>query len=254
MQQRGQARVSTIIDAIDNQTIGQLTSFALAFGVQDEVVIANASYTGTFAEIQTKLLDLDQQWIKASDSDPLIQSRLVTNTAQDFEEYRTTFPSNLELLMTDKYGGLVAASNRVTDYYQADEDWWQKAWNNGQGATYVGQPEFDESAQSYSLVIAIPIYAHSPSGLKQAIGVIRTTLDFGVIQTLISSFTVDQTGHLNLLLPAGESISHEGGQAQLVDAETLSTINEIADKNYAQVPSYKGIPISSECNSLRFGQ
>ena len=61
------------------------------------------------------------------------------------------------MFVTDKYGALVASTNRTSDYYQADEDWWQAAYNNGEGAIYFGQPEFDESSQSFGIIMAVPI-------------------------------------------------------------------------------------------------
>lgn len=59
-----------------------------------------------------------------------------------------------EIFATNKYGANVAQTGRTSDYYQADEQWWQLAVKNG---IYVGDVTYDESAKVYSTDIAVAI-------------------------------------------------------------------------------------------------
>ena len=40
-------------------------------------------------------------------------------------------------LIANAAGELIAADSKTDDYFQADEDWWQAAWNGGKGKLYV---------------------------------------------------------------------------------------------------------------------
>src|SRR5207249_2780667 len=105
-------------------------------------------YTGDAAAIRAEIDRRDQTWRAAADTDPLIQDRLNGTIASELSEYHDTFPDNTEVLATDKYGALVGASVRTSNYNQAGESWWQAAYNNGQGAIYIGQPEYDQSSKA----------------------------------------------------------------------------------------------------------
>ena len=72
-----------------------------------------------------------------------------------------------EIFATNKYGANVAQTQRTTDYYQADEQWWQIAKKEG---FYVGPVEFDESVGSFTITIAIGVY----DDRKDFIGAIKS--------------------------------------------------------------------------------
>lgn len=114
---------------------------------------------------------LDAQWQQAGDDDPLVQDRLNNPAAVTLRQFQERFEANRELFITDQYGGLVAASNRTTDYYQGDEAWWQSAYDNGRGRIYISEPTFDSSSDTFGLIMAVPIYA--PDG--EVVGVLRST-------------------------------------------------------------------------------
>jgi hypothetical protein len=66
--------------------------------------------------------------------------------------------SFLDIIVTDARGALVAATGKTADYYQADEVWWQKAFNGGAGSLYRSEIKSDKNAEVVSLVLATPIY------------------------------------------------------------------------------------------------
>ncbi|MBI5352767.1 MAG: GAF domain-containing protein [Chloroflexi bacterium] len=165
---------------------------------------SNVSYTGDEAAIKSKIEQLDQTWVAAdqadNDADPLVFSKINNFTAFQLRTYRDTYPENVELFVTDKYGAVIAATNRTSDYNQSDETWWQTAYNNGVGANYIGSIEYDESAKVYSINMAVPIYA---SGTTRVIGVLRTTV---TMQSLLDAFSTNQTEgtSVEVLFPDGQ--------------------------------------------------
>jgi GAF domain-containing protein/HAMP domain-containing protein len=143
---------------------------------EEFVATANDLYTGEKDEILKRISDLDSRWSAADDQSLLIRGVISNAIADELREFQQHFPYHVELFVTDKYGANVAATNRTTDYYQADEDWWQTTYNSGQGSVYIGQPEFDESSQAYSLIMAIPL-----SYEGHVVGILRSTLDVAAV-------------------------------------------------------------------------
>ena len=181
----------------------------LAIGTQFEEIAEETSdsYTGSNAEIINQITSLDQEWINAPEQNALIQRVLENQTADELREFREIFPNHVELFLTDKYGANIAATNRTSDYYQADEDWWKLAYNLGRGKVYIGQPSFDESSQTYAVDIAIPIYAND-----NLVGILRSTYDVDAIldnlrtESIGSNLTIELRTSSDTLI-TGETIS-----------------------------------------------
>ena len=110
-----------------------------------------------------------------------MQGILDNPITHELKEFYKLFPDYSDLLITDQYGALVAATHHIDDYYQGDEAWWRTVWNNGGGAIYVSQPFFEESVQTYVAEIAVPVYLEG-----QVVGVIHGyyRLDRALIKVL----------------------------------------------------------------------
>jgi methyl-accepting chemotaxis protein len=210
--------------------IKTLQSFGLSKVVQDHVAEVNNHYTGDPATIRAGIETRDQQWQAAGASDPLIQEILNNPISSELREFRDTFPDHVEVLATDKYGALVAASNRTSDYNQADEDWWKAAYNNGKGALYISQPVYDQSAKTSSLIIAMPMVGH---GTQEIIGVLRTTYQLTPLIAMLSATNVGNNSDTDLLLPNGQLLRSEADTITL-DAVTLAALNNASDTAYAE--------------------
>ena len=162
----------------------------------DEVIEQNETYSGGADEILAELTALDEQWISAADDDPLIQAKLTTPFAYELEEVKILIPDFAEVFVTDRHGGLVGSSDRTSDYYQADEEWWQAAYNDGAGAVFIAAPEIDESTGVTGIDIAVPIFANN----GQVIGIIRTTLNVTALVDRLGQIQVGETGRADLLI------------------------------------------------------
>jgi len=192
------------------QEVHSLQSFSLSKVVQDKAEQVNASYGKDQAANLEQIQLLDKQWRAAdtanNDNDPLVSPVLNNEVSSELREFRGTFPENVEVFVTDKYGANIAATNRTSDYYQADEEWWQVAYNNGQGAIYIGQPEFDQSSNTFGLNIAIPLYAH---GTQEVTGVLRTTVNINSVIDILSVPLLGGTAHADLYLPGDQALAPE---------------------------------------------
>jgi methyl-accepting chemotaxis protein len=166
----------------------------------EELDETNRKYLGTEGGNLSQMAELDERWMAASDDSPMIQKVIsddeeVNPLANRLHTFKEAFPQHVEVFATDNYGALVGSTNRTSDYYQADEDWWQAAWNDGEGAVYIGDPEYDESAGVTALNIAMPVKNRE----GEIAGVLRTTLDVQTILDTVARVEVGQTGHVTLV-------------------------------------------------------
>jgi hypothetical protein len=127
----------------------------------------------------SEILETDKKWRETEGLDDFIKSLLTNESAQyliDFQEKHDEF---VEIFITDKKGLVVGETNKTSDYYQADEPWWIKAYNQGTGNTFYGKIEYDESAIAESIPIYIPVI---DPGINKAIGVIKAVCDITAIK------------------------------------------------------------------------
>lgn len=193
-----------------------LQSFDLSKVVQDGVDEVNSSYGSDEAANLQMIKALDQQWLAAdaanNNNAAVVRPILNNEVASELNEFKATFPENSEVFVTDRYGALVAATNRTSDYYQADEDWWQAAYNNGNGAIYFGQPEFDESSHTFGIIMAVPLVEH---GTNKVNGVVRTTLKINKVLDILSQPLLGGTVHTDIYLPGNQALAPEESTTSL---------------------------------------
>lgn len=149
------------------------------------------------ADIERQLQARATQWTTAANSDPLVQDILTPNNAitDALLSFRNRFPENEEIIVTDRAGVLVAATNRVPQYRHIEESWWQNAYKENRGSIDLSLSEDGER-----IFVAVPIYGQQT---PVVVGILRATLS---IQTLNEPLRIDETGAqqvVDLYLPGG---------------------------------------------------
>ena len=211
-----------IVNIFFHEKVSQIQVLGLGDIIEETLEERNESYVGSSEQILAEIQALDEQWIAADDNDPLLLSVLspdpeINEIAFQLSDVDRYLPDHVEVFVTDRYGATVASNNRLSDYYQADEAWWQAAWNDGQGAVYISDPEFDESANANALLIAVPIYADDS---REVLGIMRSTLTVDSLFALIDELKFGETGHTVVFNSMGDIIhdpqsEDDGGSAAL---------------------------------------
>ncbi len=125
-------------------------------------------------ELQEIVLRVESDWPALLGDTGLLRRILEHRTSQFLRRQNEIHATFREILVTDAFGRLIAATNKTSDYYQADEQWWLRTFLQGTGASYVGDLVFEENANSYGIEIAEPIH-DDESGT--VIGVVKGILD-----------------------------------------------------------------------------
>ncbi|HSH02219.1 MAG TPA: ATP-binding protein [Anaerolineae bacterium] len=189
------------------QRTGQVQVLAWSDVVVDSVLVRNEMYEGMGeGEAEAEIKRLNEMWMAGDFNDPVLQEVVTVTDVSDathaMVEFSEQFPIHVEVFITDRYGGTVASSSPdLSDYEQGDEEWWQVAWNGGEGAVYISSPQIETSSQTFAVLVAVPIYAHDSN---EVVGVLRSTIDIVELLELIGEVRVGETGHAVLLDGSGE--------------------------------------------------
>ncbi|MFY0619114.1 PDC sensor domain-containing protein [Shimia sp.] len=146
--------------------------------LQSEVLISAITNqnqdTGSFDA--TMIESLDTQWRSEVGSASDLIDGVLINSAADFLRDRVAESNGqiTEVFVMDALGLNVAASGATSDYWQGDEDKFQKTYPMGAGATHFSEVEFDESSQTYQVQISVTI---ADPATQSPIGAITIGID-----------------------------------------------------------------------------
>ena len=122
---------------------------------------------------------LDERWQQTEGIDDFIKPFITNDTALflvAFQEENDVFS---EIFVTDKKGLIIGETNKTSDYFQADEEWWVQTFNEGKGKEFYGEIEYDESSRSEAIPIYMPVL--DPDS-QEVIGVIKAVCDITAIK------------------------------------------------------------------------
>jgi hypothetical protein len=210
----GQTRVADAEVARLGQVADHIASSADAYvfrRIVDAAVIARvpeirrAAADGTRQPMDAKkTLAIDQEWQKDRKV-PAAVAGVLTNAAARFladivkqdQLYR-------EILVADRHGRLVAASQVTSDYDQADEGWFTLALDDGRrGRITVSDVRRDESADVYAFDISVPVVDPASDEL---VGVMKIVASSQEMLQGIGGLELGATGQVMLIREDGSIV------------------------------------------------
>jgi PAS domain S-box-containing protein len=229
LQGHARDRAAAIGSLLSKQS-DRLEGFVLNKAIQDEAAAANAKYaTDDLAMIWEQLERRDVAWRVAAESDPLVQNVLSNEAADELRKLRDNFPSYIDLLLTDKYGAVLAATARPTVYDQSILSWWQAGFHKGQGAIYMSQPILATGTESRHMIIVMPVHANPDSEL---VGILMATYS---LQDMEQVLEIEGHGHVaenRLLLPTGQMVA-SNHKFVFVEQNTLERLQASSALDFA---------------------
>ncbi|MDD3295819.1 MAG: PAS domain S-box protein [Candidatus Omnitrophica bacterium] len=195
---------------------------------------SNLQYAGMSGEeLKAYFETKDRQWMAEGSNNELVQEILDNSVSKRLISIKDNDEGLAEVMITDAFGALVAASGKTSDFYQADEKWWQVAYSDGKGGVSIEDVEFDESSRSLSVSLAIPV--KNVSG--EVVGTCKAVLDINRLFSALEDFKFGKTGHVILVDYFGNIMFHHELKSigkELINARDLKTLLENQD-NYAVV-------------------
>ena len=173
--------------------------------VRQPVEAANLSYKGDWAETQQLIQERARIWEQGRES----AARLLNSELSRFllETKVRDGDKMVGLLITDRYGALVAASSEPDHYFLSHEPWWEALQAGELDRVYVsgvipGQ-EGSFRTPEETIDIAVPILDDHQHAV---IGAIKASYRFDSLFAMIKEIRIGQTGHAMLFDAAGEPL------------------------------------------------
>jgi hypothetical protein len=124
----------------------------------DPVVVKAIQVQNSKKMTMDAIKKLDTEWMAATGVTPMMKPYLENKCAEALKKYITELPAIVEAFAMDDQGGLVCTVYRTTDYWQGDEAKWQKSFLPN--AEFIDKAMFDESSQTYSVQVSLPVTDH----------------------------------------------------------------------------------------------
>lgn len=211
------ALAGEILDKIDRGVYNKIEEFqvyAKSLLLQEAVRKSNQEFE-VLDNLQAYIDEKDKEWVSMPKETitpfmrRLIDSRVSRELIEKLELYEKKYGHKVygEVFVTNKYGVNVAQTGKTSDYYQADENWWQKAKKDG---LFVRNVDYDESADVYSIDIGIRIDDEAGNFL----GVIKVVSNVDEVFAIIKRpgyLSEYKTTEFKLLTKDGKTIYSSGG-------------------------------------------
>jgi hypothetical protein len=181
---------------VDAYVYRRLLDVSLLARVPDVRAAATAATRQPFDKAAAERIDAE--WAAAKTAPASVASVLTSPAARYLADIAQRDPTYKELLLTDRSGRLVAASNPTTDYYQADEDWWENAYGHGRGQVALSDVSWDASSGRHAIQIAVPVTSPEDESL---VGILKVVSDSREMLALVGGVQLGNTGEAQLVRP-----------------------------------------------------
>lgn len=142
----------------------------------------NSEKRGSDAALQARIDEIRKSWNSAG-SGAAAAAILSSPAARLLRQRREIDPRFLRITVADQVGVSVAATDRPSDYWQAEQSYWQGVYAGGRGAVAVRDVQYDDATKTTYLSVAVPV-KDAASG--QFIGAVDALVDMsGLLQRLV---------------------------------------------------------------------
>ena len=101
--------------------------------------------------------EMDEKWKNTPGIADFMKELMDSGCGPNLRRIQKENPYFAEIFVMDNQGANVCMTDKTSDYWQGDEAKFERSFNNGQGAVFVDEVEFDESTQAYISQVSVPV-------------------------------------------------------------------------------------------------
>jgi hypothetical protein len=120
----------------------------------------------------SSIKEMDDKWKSTAGIADFMTALMESECGKYLRGVQEANPFYAEIFVMDNLGANVCQTDKTSDYWQGDEAKFQKSFNDGKGAIFVDEVEFDDSTQSYLCQVSVPVMENG-----KAIGAITFGID-----------------------------------------------------------------------------
>jgi hypothetical protein len=139
------------------QKVVDLANSKLAKLGTDAAIVAAVKAENAKGRNLDQIKDMDKKWKVTPGIADYMQAMMDSETGKHLRSIQSSAPYYAEIFVMDNQGANVAMTDKTSDYWQGDEAKFKKSFNGGNGAVFVDEVEFDDSAQAYLVQVSVPV-------------------------------------------------------------------------------------------------
>lgn len=101
--------------------------------------------------------EMDEKWKNTPGIADFMKPFMDSGCGPNLQRIQKENPYFAEIFVMDNQGANVCQTDKTSDYWQGDEAKFQKSFNDGKGAIFVDEVEFDDSTQAYISQVSVPV-------------------------------------------------------------------------------------------------
>jgi hypothetical protein len=144
----GEKAPQKIID-LANTTLVQLGS--------DPVIVQAVQAENKKGKSLEQIQAMDKKWQADAGIATYMKELMESELGKHLQTIQSSKPYYAEIFVMDNQGANVSMTDKTSDYWQGDEAKFKNSFNNGQGAVFVDEVEFDDSTQTYLVQVSVPV-------------------------------------------------------------------------------------------------
>ncbi len=159
--------------------------------IVDAVKLANARYNdNTEQEALQGILEKDLRWIAQKGETQTAKEILESPLSGLLKSYQELDHNRYgELFITDSRGAALAMTKILSDYYQADEQWWIESFADGRGNVFIDDRGMDKSVNALAIGGVVPIMDGDT-----VVGVLKINFKVSAILEIITDEAIRKRG------------------------------------------------------------
>lgn len=123
----------------------------------DPIIIEAVLEANDEGKTLSEIRAIDEEWKATPGIDDFMAELLSSECAEYLMEIQDDYGFISEIFVMDDQGANVAMTDKTSDYWQGDEAKFINSYNDGDGDIFIDEVEFDDSSQTYSVQVSIPV-------------------------------------------------------------------------------------------------
>jgi hypothetical protein len=194
---------SALASQFFSDRLGNVSAVAAERSIVEAIAAGNRYHEHMGEEATAvRIQKVEHEW-DTPEGDSLVKEMLSSRASAWLQYQRFLNPRLLKIIVADKTGATVAATDKPLHYTQADNEYWQVV-AQGKGAVNVTDVRYDERNRLNYVEIDVPVLEES-SG--RFIGAVSALVDISGLFSSLNRQQVGRTGRILLIKDDGTVVS-----------------------------------------------
>lgn len=136
--------------------VHELAKGELAALASDPVLVAAIQAQNAQGTTLDAIKAADKRWMDTAGVADFMKAIIDSPAGAHIRAWRQKHAYVSEVIVMDNQGANVAITEKTSDYWQGDEKKFTESFKDG-GVTFVDKVKFDDSTQTYSVQVSVPV-------------------------------------------------------------------------------------------------